>query len=167
MPLSLIGQGNATTCKLPVNVWFNMCIWLPFVSPHHLLCHLIYIGSFLFWGGYIDCLLVDNVSNWFGYLTNIFNPVGTSSVFPLTAKLSHVDAHYFIFIFLGETIWILLFIIFFGEQAIMYVLCFRMRSLMDIPRLKMQLLNMPIEPILKHKLRPLKVMNFLESCHGL
>ena len=62
----------------------------------------------LFSFGYIDCLLVDNVSNWFGnwfgHLTNIFNPVGTSSVFPLTAKLSHVDAHYFILFFWGETI---------------------------------------------------------------
>ncbi|XP_057440029.1 uncharacterized protein LOC130731846 [Lotus japonicus] len=39
----------------------------------------------------------------------------------------------------------------------MYVLCFRMRSLVDIPRLKLQLLNMPMEPIWKHKLSPLKV----------
>ncbi|XP_054775884.1 uncharacterized protein LOC129284426 isoform X2 [Prosopis cineraria] len=44
-----------------------------------------------------------------------------------------------------------------GCQAIMYLLCFRMRSLMDVPRLKIQLLNMPIEPILKHKLSPLTV----------
>ena len=44
-----------------------------------------------------------------------------------------------------------------GCQAIMYILCFRMRSLMDIPRLKLQLLNMPMEAILKHKLSPLKV----------
>ncbi|XP_061362183.1 uncharacterized protein LOC133305934 [Gastrolobium bilobum] len=44
-----------------------------------------------------------------------------------------------------------------GCQAIMYVLCFRMRSLMDVPRLKLQLLNMPIEPILKHKLNALNV----------
>ena len=42
----------------------------------------------------------------------------------------------------------------------MYILCFRMRSLMDIPRLKLQLLNMPMEAILKHKLSPLKVTNF-------
>lgn len=44
-----------------------------------------------------------------------------------------------------------------GCQAIMYVLCFRMRSLLDVPRLKLQLLNMPMEPIWKHKLNPLKV----------
>ncbi|KAL1370670.1 uncharacterized protein [Arachis hypogaea] len=44
-----------------------------------------------------------------------------------------------------------------GCQALMYLLCFRMRSLMDAPRLKMQLLNMPMEPILQHKLNPLKV----------
>ncbi|CAJ1949485.1 unnamed protein product [Sphenostylis stenocarpa] len=44
-----------------------------------------------------------------------------------------------------------------GCQAIMYILCFRMRSLMDIPRLKLQLLNMPMEAIWKHKLSPLKV----------
>ncbi|MED6194052.1 hypothetical protein PIB30_024819 [Stylosanthes scabra] len=44
-----------------------------------------------------------------------------------------------------------------GCQALMYMLCFRMRSLMDAPRLKMQLLNMPMEPILQHKLNPLKV----------
>ncbi|KAG5134449.1 hypothetical protein JHK82_025637 [Glycine max] len=44
-----------------------------------------------------------------------------------------------------------------GCQAIMYIMCFRMRSLMDVPRLKLQLLNMPMEAILKHKLSPLKV----------
>ncbi|KAL7223677.1 hypothetical protein ACSBR1_025180 [Camellia fascicularis] len=44
-----------------------------------------------------------------------------------------------------------------GCQAIMYVLCFRMRSVMDVPRLKSQLFLMPIEAILKHPLNPLKV----------
>ncbi|KAK0604176.1 hypothetical protein LWI29_012855 [Acer saccharum] len=44
-----------------------------------------------------------------------------------------------------------------GCQAIMYVLCFRMRSIMDIPRLKSQLLLMPLGTILKHELNPLKV----------
>ncbi|KAK7278977.1 hypothetical protein RJT34_24018 [Clitoria ternatea] len=44
-----------------------------------------------------------------------------------------------------------------GCQAIMYIMCFRMRSLMDIPRLRLQLLNMPMEAIWKHKLSPLKV----------
>lgn len=44
-----------------------------------------------------------------------------------------------------------------GCQAIMYALCFRMRSAMDIPRLKSQLFLMPIEAILKHPLNPLKV----------
>ncbi|XP_044500540.1 RNA polymerase I-specific transcription initiation factor rrn3 isoform X2 [Mangifera indica] len=44
-----------------------------------------------------------------------------------------------------------------GCQAIMYVLCFRMRSIMDIPRLKSQLLLMPLETILKHELNPFKV----------
>ncbi|XP_024033748.1 RNA polymerase I-specific transcription initiation factor RRN3 isoform X2 [Citrus clementina] len=44
-----------------------------------------------------------------------------------------------------------------GCQAIMYVLCFRMRSIMDIPRLKSQLLLMPLETVLKHDLNPLKV----------
>ncbi|KAJ4714018.1 RNA polymerase I-specific transcription initiation factor RRN3-like [Melia azedarach] len=44
-----------------------------------------------------------------------------------------------------------------GCQAIMYVLCFRMRSIMDIPRLKCQLLLMPLETILRHELNPLKV----------
>ncbi|XWS33975.1 hypothetical protein CRYUN_Cryun22dG0128300 [Craigia yunnanensis] len=43
-----------------------------------------------------------------------------------------------------------------GCQAIMYVLCFRMKVFMDVPRLKLQLL-MPLEQILKHKLNPLKV----------
>jgi RNA polymerase I-specific transcription initiation factor RRN3 len=42
-------------------------------------------------------------------------------------------------------------------QAIMYILCFRMRSLMDIPRLKIRLIKMPMELIWKHKLNPLKV----------
>ncbi|GAU41595.1 hypothetical protein TSUD_196640 [Trifolium subterraneum] len=44
-----------------------------------------------------------------------------------------------------------------GCQAIMYILCFRMRSLMDIPRLKIRLIKMPMEQIWKHKLNPLKV----------
>ncbi|XP_052196328.1 uncharacterized protein LOC127803829 [Diospyros lotus] len=44
-----------------------------------------------------------------------------------------------------------------GCQAIMYVLCFRMRSVMEIPRLKSELLIMPIEALLKHPLDPLKV----------
>ncbi|KAJ0096988.1 hypothetical protein Patl1_29322 [Pistacia atlantica] len=44
-----------------------------------------------------------------------------------------------------------------APQAIMYVLCFRMRSIMDVPRLKSQLLLMPLETILKHELNPLKV----------
>ncbi|XP_027907868.1 RNA polymerase I-specific transcription initiation factor RRN3-like [Vigna unguiculata] len=44
-----------------------------------------------------------------------------------------------------------------GCQAIMYIMCFRMRSLMDVPRLRLQLLNMPMEAIWKHKLCPLKV----------
>ncbi|XP_031269296.1 RNA polymerase I-specific transcription initiation factor RRN3 isoform X1 [Pistacia vera] len=44
-----------------------------------------------------------------------------------------------------------------GCQAIIYVLCFRMRSIMDVPRLKSQLLLMPLETILKHELNPLKV----------
>ncbi|KAF8406741.1 hypothetical protein HHK36_008833 [Tetracentron sinense] len=44
-----------------------------------------------------------------------------------------------------------------GCQAIMYVLCFRMRSMMDVPCLKLQLLRMPLEPVLRHPLDPLKV----------
>ncbi|XP_023007143.1 RNA polymerase I-specific transcription initiation factor RRN3-like [Cucurbita maxima] len=44
-----------------------------------------------------------------------------------------------------------------GCQAIMYVLCFRMRSILEIPRLKSQLLLMPIGSILTHRLGPLKV----------
>lgn len=57
---------------------------------------------------------------------------------------------------------IFFFITFLCEQAIMYILCFRLRSLMDIPRLKLQLLNMPMEAIWKHKLSPLEVRNILQ-----
>ncbi|XP_058073393.1 uncharacterized protein LOC131222367 [Magnolia sinica] len=42
-------------------------------------------------------------------------------------------------------------------QAVMYVLCFRMRSMMDVPHLKSQLFHMPLEPILRHPMDPLKV----------
>ncbi|GMY34329.1 RNA polymerase I-specific transcription initiation factor RRN3 isoform X1 [Fagus crenata] len=42
-----------------------------------------------------------------------------------------------------------------GCQAIMYVLCFRMKSMIDVALFKPHLLL--IEPILKHKLSPLKV----------
>ncbi|KAK2977155.1 hypothetical protein RJ640_027768 [Escallonia rubra] len=44
-----------------------------------------------------------------------------------------------------------------GCQAIMYVLCFRMRSILGVPRLKSQLFLMPIAGILTHPLNPLKV----------
>ncbi|KAM7523936.1 hypothetical protein LguiA_013838 [Lonicera macranthoides] len=44
-----------------------------------------------------------------------------------------------------------------GCQAIMYVLCFRMRSMLGVPRLRSQLSLMPIDAILKHPLNPLKV----------
>ncbi|KAF6160788.1 hypothetical protein GIB67_035989 [Kingdonia uniflora] len=44
-----------------------------------------------------------------------------------------------------------------GCQAIMYILCFRMRLLMDDSDLKAQLLHMPLEPILRYRLDPLKV----------
>ncbi|OMO80074.1 RNA polymerase I specific transcription initiation factor RRN3 [Corchorus capsularis] len=43
-----------------------------------------------------------------------------------------------------------------GCQAIMYVLCFRMKVFVDVPRLNL-LLMPPLEQILKHKLNPLKV----------
>ncbi|KAL1187642.1 hypothetical protein V5N11_005036 [Cardamine amara subsp. amara] len=42
-----------------------------------------------------------------------------------------------------------------GCQAIMYVLCFRMKSILDVPRLRSQLA--PLESILMHKLNPLMV----------
>ncbi|CAH2059371.1 unnamed protein product [Thlaspi arvense] len=42
-----------------------------------------------------------------------------------------------------------------GCQAIMYVLCFRMRSILDVPRFRSQLI--PLESILMHKLNPLMV----------
>ncbi|XP_058731125.1 RNA polymerase I-specific transcription initiation factor rrn3-like [Vicia villosa] len=44
-----------------------------------------------------------------------------------------------------------------GCQAIMYILCFRMKSLMDVPRLRMQLIKMPMLLLWKHKLNALKV----------
>ncbi|XP_021804526.1 RNA polymerase I-specific transcription initiation factor RRN3-like isoform X2 [Prunus avium] len=44
-----------------------------------------------------------------------------------------------------------------GCQAIMYVLCFRMRSMMDDPQLKPWLVRLPLESILNNKLSPLKV----------
>ncbi|XP_043713609.1 RNA polymerase I-specific transcription initiation factor RRN3-like isoform X2 [Telopea speciosissima] len=44
-----------------------------------------------------------------------------------------------------------------GCQAVMYVLCFRMSSMVDVPPLKSQLFQMPLEQILRHPLDPLKV----------
>ncbi|KAL3527319.1 hypothetical protein ACH5RR_011975 [Cinchona calisaya] len=44
-----------------------------------------------------------------------------------------------------------------GCQAIMYVLCFRMRSMLAIPRLRSQLFLLRLDEILKHPLNPLKV----------
>ncbi|CAI9110434.1 OLC1v1010450C1 [Oldenlandia corymbosa var. corymbosa] len=43
-----------------------------------------------------------------------------------------------------------------GCQAFMYVLCFRMRSIVSVPRLRSQLVSMRIDEILKHPLNPLK-----------
>ncbi|XP_056843759.1 uncharacterized protein LOC108810672 [Raphanus sativus] len=42
-----------------------------------------------------------------------------------------------------------------GCQAIMYVLCFRMRSILDVPRFRSELIP-PLESILMHALNPLK-----------
>lgn len=51
-------------------------------------------------------------------------------------------------------------------QAVMYVLCFRMRLLMEVPHLKYQLFHMPLEPILCHPLDPLKVgLKFPSGMH--
>ncbi|KAL0916537.1 hypothetical protein M5K25_014058 [Dendrobium thyrsiflorum] len=44
-----------------------------------------------------------------------------------------------------------------GCQAVMYILCFRMRLLMDIPELKEILFNLPLEAIFCHPLDPLRV----------
>ncbi|KAM2063476.1 hypothetical protein ACFX16_027010 [Malus domestica] len=44
-----------------------------------------------------------------------------------------------------------------GCQAIMYLLCFRMRSMMDVPLLKSWLLCLPLESVLNNKLSPLQV----------
>ncbi|KAL5705953.1 hypothetical protein ACHQM5_024176 [Ranunculus cassubicifolius] len=44
-----------------------------------------------------------------------------------------------------------------GCQAVMYILCFRMRPIMDIPHLKSQLLHMHLQFILQNPLDPLKV----------
>lgn len=44
-----------------------------------------------------------------------------------------------------------------GCQAVMYILCFRMRLLMDIPELKEILFHLPLEAILCHSLDPLKM----------
>ncbi|KAL5200021.1 hypothetical protein ABZP36_021224 [Zizania latifolia] len=42
-------------------------------------------------------------------------------------------------------------------QTVMYILCFRLRSIMEYPNLKSQLFNMPFGYILTHPLEPLKV----------
>ncbi|KAB2618249.1 RNA polymerase I-specific transcription initiation factor RRN3 [Pyrus ussuriensis x Pyrus communis] len=45
-----------------------------------------------------------------------------------------------------------------GCQAIMYLLCFRMRSMMDVPLLKSWLLRLPLESVLNNKLSPLEFL---------
>uniref|UniRef100_A0A0C9S8N3 TSA: Wollemia nobilis Ref_Wollemi_Transcript_4138_2773 transcribed RNA sequence n=1 Tax=Wollemia nobilis TaxID=56998 RepID=A0A0C9S8N3_9CONI len=42
-------------------------------------------------------------------------------------------------------------------QAVMYVLCFRLKSLMDDPKQKLLIEDLPLKKILEHKLSPLKV----------
>ncbi|PIA46584.1 hypothetical protein AQUCO_01500255v1 [Aquilegia coerulea] len=44
-----------------------------------------------------------------------------------------------------------------GCQAVMYVLCYRMRMMVDVPHLKSLLLDMPLESIFRNSLDPLKV----------
>ncbi|XP_031489140.1 uncharacterized protein LOC116256794 [Nymphaea colorata] len=44
-----------------------------------------------------------------------------------------------------------------GCQAVIYVLCFRMRSLMEVPQLKALLFQMPLDVILNNTLEPLSV----------
>ncbi|PIA40361.1 hypothetical protein AQUCO_02500213v1 [Aquilegia coerulea] len=44
-----------------------------------------------------------------------------------------------------------------GCQAVMYVLCYWMRMMVDVPHLKSLLLDMPLEPIFRNFLDPLKV----------
>ncbi|KAK9153288.1 hypothetical protein Sjap_000768 [Stephania japonica] len=44
-----------------------------------------------------------------------------------------------------------------GCQAVMYLLCFRMRLMVDVSHLKSLLHSMPLERILRHPLNPLKV----------
>ncbi|GJW08306.1 RNA polymerase I-specific transcription initiation factor RRN3-like protein isoform X1 [Tanacetum coccineum] len=57
-----------------------------------------------------------------------------------------------------------------GCQAVMYVLCFRLRSILATPQLKSQLCKMPLEQIFKHALNPLEVClpsiveEFLRQC---
>lgn len=46
----------------------------------------------------------------------------------------------------------------------MYVLCFRMKSIIDIPRLKSQISAMPLRQIFVNHLEPFKVNHFLETC---
>ncbi|KAH0892320.1 hypothetical protein HID58_054749 [Brassica napus] len=48
-----------------------------------------------------------------------------------------------------------------GCQAIMYVLCFRKRSILVVPRFRSELI--PLESILMHKLNPLKFVNISAS----
>ncbi|MQL99130.1 hypothetical protein Taro_031848 [Colocasia esculenta] len=44
-----------------------------------------------------------------------------------------------------------------GCQAVLYILCFRMKSLLNDPFLRSRLLHMPLESVLHHPLDPLKV----------
>lgn len=50
-------------------------------------------------------------------------------------------------------------------QAIMYILCFRMRSMLGIPRTESQLSRLPMRAILKHSLNPLKVKSLSPVCN--
>ncbi|PIA39543.1 hypothetical protein AQUCO_02600178v1 [Aquilegia coerulea] len=44
-----------------------------------------------------------------------------------------------------------------GCQAVMYVLCYRMWMMVDVPHLKSLILDMPLEPIFRNFMDPLKV----------
>ncbi|KAK6159877.1 hypothetical protein DH2020_003258 [Rehmannia glutinosa] len=118
--------------KMFANVLVN--IFVSGLNPEWRMSAVAYLASYLARAKFVPisfvAAMLDSVVNWcFLYCKNVDGDIN-----PKSHKVFYA-----------------------GCQATMYVLCFRMRQMIAVPRLKSQLLLMRIEDILGHPLKPLQV----------
>ncbi|KAL6873722.1 hypothetical protein ACP4OV_013804 [Aristida adscensionis] len=97
-----------------------------------------YVGSYLSRARFIaaDTVVgvIDRLVNWCEQYCDFQNSRGATTAKPIDHQIFYASC-----------------------QAVMYILCFRLRSIMDYPNLKAQLFQMPFGFIFNHRLEPLKV----------